>query len=119
MTGYVLDTDTCVFLSTVTKAELLYGVRRSVKHGEQLPKLLEFFGWFVSLPFDDDAAERYAELRAVLSSTGKLIGPNDLLIASIAVSRSMTLVTHNTGEFCRVPGLALEDWSLAGSASRG
>jgi tRNA(fMet)-specific endonuclease VapC len=41
---------------------------------------------------------------------GTPIGPNDLLIAAIAVSRRMILVTHNTREFCRVSGLTLEDW---------
>lgn len=60
--------------------------------------------------FDDLAAERYGELRAHLDAAGTPIGPNDLMIASIALANSLTLVTHNTGEFSRVPGLRLEDW---------
>jgi tRNA(fMet)-specific endonuclease VapC len=49
-------------------------------------------------------------LRASLEKRGELIGPNDLLIASIALAYAVTLVTHNTDEFRRVPGLELEDW---------
>ena len=45
-----------------------------------------------------------------LAGLGTVIGPNDLLIASIALASGLTLVTHNTGEFSRVPGLKLEDW---------
>jgi tRNA(fMet)-specific endonuclease VapC len=59
---------------------------------------------------DDPAAERAGEVRAHLAADGQLIGPNDLFIAGIALARGMTLVTHNTKEFSRVPGLAIEDW---------
>lgn len=47
---------------------------------------------------------------ARLDAAGTPIGPNDLLIASIALAKSLTLVTHNTNEFSRVPRLKLEDW---------
>ena len=59
---------------------------------------------------DDRAAEEYGKVRALLAALGTPIGPNDLLIAAIALANQMTLVTHNTAEFSRVPGLALEDW---------
>lgn len=49
-------------------------------------------------------------MRAYLDGKGTPIGPNDLMIASIARAHSLTLVTHNTSEFSRVPGLKLEDW---------
>src|SRR5580704_157122 len=65
---------------------------------------------FVSLPFDDRAAEEYGRIRAHLAAAGTPIGPNDLMIAAIALAKQMTLVTQNTTEFSRVPGLALEDW---------
>jgi tRNA(fMet)-specific endonuclease VapC len=65
---------------------------------------------FVSLPFDDRAAEEYGTVRAHLAALGTPIGPNDLMIASIALANKLTLVTHNTVEFSRVPGLKVEDW---------
>ena len=65
---------------------------------------------FDSLPFDDAAAEAYGRLRAELARRGMPIGPNDLMIAAIALAYGFTLVTHNTSEFSRVPGLRLEDW---------
>jgi tRNA(fMet)-specific endonuclease VapC len=65
---------------------------------------------FISLPFDDLAAEEYGKVREHLTSRGTLIGPNDLLIASIGLANGLTVVTHNTAEFSRVPGLPLEDW---------
>jgi tRNA(fMet)-specific endonuclease VapC len=49
-------------------------------------------------------------VRAHLAGLGTPIGPNDLMIASIALANGLTLVTHNTSEFGRVPGLKLEDW---------
>jgi tRNA(fMet)-specific endonuclease VapC len=65
-----------------------------------------------SLPFDDAAARRYAEIRDVLETRGEVIGPNDLLIAAIALTHGLTLVTNNR-EFSRVPGLTSEDWTVA------
>ncbi len=66
----------------------------------------------MSLAFDDRAAEEYGKTRAYLSSMGTLIGPNDLIIAATAVAHGCTLVSHNTREFSRVPGLLLEDWEM-------
>jgi tRNA(fMet)-specific endonuclease VapC len=66
----------------------------------------------MSLPFDDRAAEEYGKTRAHLSSMGTLIGPNDLIIAATALAHGCTLVSHNTREFSRVPGLLLEDWEI-------
>jgi tRNA(fMet)-specific endonuclease VapC len=65
---------------------------------------------FVSLPFDDHAGEEAGRVRAYLAGLGTPIGPNDLLIAAIALANGLTLVTHNTSEFSRVPGLNIEDW---------
>ncbi len=53
---------------------------------------------------------RFGEIRAHLSRQGMPIGPYDLQIAAIARANEFTLVTHNTREFSRVPGLILEDW---------
>jgi tRNA(fMet)-specific endonuclease VapC len=67
-------------------------------------------GDYASLPFNDQAADQYGRLRAHLASQGTPIGPNDMLVAAIALANGLTLVTHNTREFSRVPGLTLEDW---------
>lgn len=65
---------------------------------------------FVSLPFDDVPAEHCWRLRAHLAKMGTPIGPNDLMLASIALANGSILLTHNIAEFRRVPGLAIEDW---------
>ena len=93
-------------------AELFYGAMRSgvVYQATNLALLAKLRQQFVSLPFDDRAAEDYGRVRAHLAALGTPIGPNDLMIASIALANQLTLVTHNTLEFNRVPGLALEDW---------
>ncbi len=65
---------------------------------------------FPSAPFDDASAEAYGRLRADLAAEGMLIGPNDLMIAAIALTHGLIVVTHNTAEFSRVAGLTLEDW---------
>lgn len=101
-----------IALCSVVKAELLFGARRSSRIDENLRLLDAFFSPLESLPFDDRCAEHYAILRAVLASQGNPIGPNDLLIAAIALSNDATLVTHNTAEFRRVPGLRIVDWEV-------
>jgi tRNA(fMet)-specific endonuclease VapC len=65
---------------------------------------------FEILPFAAEAAEEYAEIRLRLEKAGQPIGERDLLIAAIAKSRRLTVVTHNTREFSRVFGLKIEDW---------
>lgn len=99
-----------IALCSVVKAELLYGAFKSARPTENLDRLRFFFRRFASLPFDDTAAEIYGDVRAHLERAGRLIGPNDLLIAAIALSQDVTLVTNNTREFSRVEGLRLEDW---------
>lgn len=99
-----------VVLCSVVVAELLYGAHRSARKAKTLSEVRTFSNRFQSLAFDDDAAEEYGALRAYLDAAGTPIGPNDLMIASIALANSLTLVTHNTSEFSRVPRLTLEDW---------
>jgi tRNA(fMet)-specific endonuclease VapC len=65
---------------------------------------------FTCLPFFDSAADEYGKIRADLASRGTMMGPNDLMIASIALANGLTLVTHNTAEFGRIPALLTEDW---------
>lgn len=96
-------------LCAVVKAEMYHGAYKSGRE-KNLNLVRAFSTSFESLPFDDLAAETYGRLRTALEKQGKLIGPYDLLIAAIALAHGVTLVTHNTSEFGRVPDLALEDW---------
>ena len=131
---YLLDSNTCIqFLNgrsteverrlvatkpsniklcSIVKAELLYGAARSNNAFEALARLETFFAPYESIPFDDTAAVEYGRVRGQLAEAGTPIGPNDLMIAAIALSRQLTLVTHNTREFLRVTGLLIEDWQL-------
>lgn len=99
-----------VVLCSVVKAELWYGARKSARVAENLAKLATFFAPLASLALDDQAAQIYGDLRADLEGKGTPIGPNDLLIAAIAVAHGLTLVTANEKEFGRVPGLQIENW---------
>ena len=101
-----------VRLSSVVKAELLYGARKSARVAENLRLLERFFDTIASLPFDDSCAEQYGLLRDELDRAGTPIGSNDLLIAATARAHRAVLVTHNIREFSRVAELRLEDWEL-------
>lgn len=97
-------------ICSIVKAELLFGARKSERVDENLRRLDDFFSAVGSLSFDDDAAAHYGIARAALEKSGALIGPNDLLIASIALAHDATLVTRNSNEFRRVVGLRVEVW---------
>jgi len=99
-----------VALCSVVKAELFAGAAKSVDPAKTLARLSTFMAPFVSLPFDDPAAEVYGSVRAQLEAAGTPIGPHDLQIAAIALVNTLILVTHNTREFGRVVGLQIEDW---------
>jgi tRNA(fMet)-specific endonuclease VapC len=103
-----------VYLCSLVVGELIYGAFHSgpAHQAGNLALIASLRQQFVSLPFDDRAAEEYGKARAHLASAGTLIGPNDLIIAAIALAHGFTLVTHNTQEFSRVPGLLLDDWQL-------
>jgi tRNA(fMet)-specific endonuclease VapC len=101
-----------IALSSVVLGELFFGAHRgsTTNRVVNLALIARLQQQFVSLPFEDRAAAEYGDIRAYLASRGTPIGPNDLMIASIARANGLTLVTHNTSEFSRVPGLRLEDW---------
>src|SRR5262245_25665403 len=92
-----------IVLCSVVLAELLFGVERSpLTHRAANYSLVEKLRQqYISLPFDDDAAEEYGRVRAHLANQGTPIGPNDTMIAAIVKSNKLTLVTHNTVEFSR------------------
>ncbi len=88
-----------IVVCAVVKMELHYGAMRSQLPGTNVAKQKRFLDQFVSLPFGDAAARRCGELRTLL-----------VQIAAIALVNQATLVTHNTAEFSRIPGLLLDDW---------
>ncbi len=131
---YLLDTNVCVMylngrsisvrdrlhsisleemaVCSIVKAELFYGAMRSNNPTRTLERQQNFLASFVSLPFDDEVALVCGQIRARLASAGTPIGTCDLLIAAIALTNNLTLVTHNTRELERVDGLQIEDWEI-------
>ncbi|WP_414620818.1 type II toxin-antitoxin system tRNA(fMet)-specific endonuclease VapC [Calothrix sp. CCY 0018] len=103
-----------IAVCSVVKAELFYGAMRSNNPQKTLANQQQFLNLFVSLPFDDNVALIYGEIRAQLTALGTPIGPNDFQIAAIALANNLILVTHNTREFSRVDGLQIEDWEEEG-----
>ncbi len=101
-----------IALNSVALAELFYGAHHGAvnKRAANLALIGRLQQRFTSVPFDDRAAAEYGEIRAHLQARGTPIGPNDLMIASVARAHGLTLVTHNANEFNRVPGLKMEDW---------
>jgi tRNA(fMet)-specific endonuclease VapC len=97
-------------LSAVVVAELRYGADRSERPRANHGRVDTLVEEIECLDFDVKAAAAYGRLRARLEEGGKLIGPNDMLIAAHALSLEIVLVTDNVGEFRRVKGLELENW---------
>ena len=96
-------------LCSVVAAELAYGVAKSGS-ARNRQALEMFLAPLIILPFDEAALWAYGDLRAELERKGTPIGALDTMIAAHALSQQSTLVTNNTREFARIPGLALENW---------
>lgn len=95
---------------SVVKGELFYGARKSQRVDANLTAFDQMLAPFRSLPFHAEAAAHYGLIRAALEQIGTPIGGNDLMIASIALAFDCRLITRNTREFVRVPGLKIESW---------
>jgi len=67
---------------------------------------------FEVISFDDGSSVVYAKIRAALEKKGKVIGPNDLIIAATVISHKGILITHNIKEFSKISGLQIEDWVI-------
>ena len=102
-----------VGISSITLAELEFGVAKSIQREKNRIALEEFVIPLDVAPFDAAAAQRYGWVRASLEKRGMPIGSLDTLIAGHALSLDAVLVTNNTKEFRRVTGLKLEDWLTA------
>ena len=100
-----------IAIPSVTAAELYYGAAKSVKRDYNLSRYKAFLSIFDSITFDHSAARIYGDIRAALEAKGQTIGGNDLMIAASALANEAVLVINNTGEFSRVDGLVLEDWT--------
>lgn len=131
---YLLDTNICIFaikrkpakvfelikerskegiyISSLTVAELEFGVQNSEREEQNKIALLKFLSIFNILNFDDSDAIDYGKLKVDLRKKGKIIGPIDMLLAAQALNKEMIFVTNNVDEFKRVKGLRIEDWSV-------
>ncbi|NNM66571.1 MAG: type II toxin-antitoxin system VapC family toxin [Spirochaetales bacterium] len=129
---YFLDSNTCIYflngssesirrkiLSTppneikipsLVKAELLLGAYKSKNPQKTQDQLEQFLEPFEVTPFDEPVCYEYAAIRKQTEEEGKIVGPNDLLIAAITRFHDGTLVTRNTKEFGRIEGLKIETW---------
>ncbi|WP_367899201.1 type II toxin-antitoxin system VapC family toxin [Leptospira sp. WS58.C1] len=131
---YLLDTNICIFLikkknqmvldklkknlnkglfiSSLTLAELEFGIENSEHKEKNRVSLIEFISIFDILPFEQSDAQAFGLIKADLKKSGNLIGSIDTLLAAQALSRDFIFVTNNTKEFNRVKNLKIEDWSL-------
>jgi tRNA(fMet)-specific endonuclease VapC len=128
---FLLDTNTCIAamrnhpvvvqrmsaqspgacaVSTVTSYELHTGVEKCADPAKERAQVGLLLSTLHELPFDSQAARDAARIGARLESQGKMIGPYDVLWAGHAVARHLVLVSANTAEFSRVPGLTVENW---------
>ena len=101
--------DVCV--SSVTYAELVHGVEKSVAVEKNRLALSMLLANIEILGFDVDAADCYGKIRADLEKKGTPIGPLDMMIAGHAQSLGYTVVTNNVKEFSRVMDLKIENWA--------
>jgi tRNA(fMet)-specific endonuclease VapC len=129
---YLFDTNICIYLikqkpqkvldkfqsltlsdigiSSITVAELEYGVAKSQQQEQNRTALLQFLLPLEIVEFNQAAATIYGTIRSDLERRGLIIGAMDMLIASQALSLGVTLVTNNVREFSRIPTLSLENW---------
>jgi len=132
MTEYMLDTNICIAvmkgrpavrskigridpvkicISGIVLAELSYGVWKSKQQERNKQALADFCSICSVLDWPAAAADIYGQTRAFLEHRGRIIGANDLLIAAHAIYLNAILITNNTREFDRIPGLKIEDWT--------
>ena len=130
---YLVDTNICIYImnkkpvsviqrfkqfdvgdagiSTITISELQYGVVNSTNRKENQQRLEQFLAPLEILLYDEMAAEAYGDIRFQLEKKGQLVGPLDVLIAALALSRNLILVTNNDREFKRIKNLRVENWA--------
>ena len=129
---YMLDTNICIYIikkkpaqvlsalqktdigevciSSITLAELEYGVAKSNHKEQNQIAIAKFLAPIEILDFNEQAAQIFGTVRAILEKKGKVIGPFDLQIAAHALAENLTLITNNEKEFSRVPNLKIKNW---------
>jgi len=100
-----------IFIPSVVLGEIEYGCRKSNDYETNITNYRKFTDVFSTLSFGEKESQVYGLLRSELERNGNIIGGNDMLIASIALSNDCTIVTNNVREFERIPGLKIEDWT--------
>ncbi|MBE6094990.1 MAG: type II toxin-antitoxin system VapC family toxin [Schwartzia succinivorans] len=100
-----------ILVSSVTVGELEFGAAKSRWRERTRQVFQAFLANFNIIPFDETDAIHFGRLRAALSGSGTPIGAYDVMIGAQGVARKLIVVTHNTKEFCRIPGLTVEDWT--------
>jgi tRNA(fMet)-specific endonuclease VapC len=98
-------------LSSISIAELEYGVSKSQNREKNRQALVNFASAFDIIDFNGEDAELYGIIRADLEKKGQVIGPYDMQIAAQVLSRNYVLVTNNVNEFSRISGLKIENWA--------
>ncbi|MDO8501245.1 MAG: type II toxin-antitoxin system VapC family toxin [Gemmatimonadaceae bacterium] len=98
-------------ISSITAAELYHGAAKSGDPQDEIRRIQDLLTLVRPVEFGSNAAISYGFVRSVLERRGEIIGQMDMLIAAHALAEGAILVTHNTREFLRVPGLSVEDWS--------
>lgn len=101
---------TVIYISSITEAELWYGVMKSSRANENIPNLRKFLELFPRLPFDSTFSHQYGLLRHQQTKMGKQIGENDFFIAAQALELDAILVTANEKEFKKIKDLRIENW---------
>lgn len=130
---YLLDTNICIYaingrhpkltqrlltihpdeilVSSITVGEMSYGAAKS-HWGERTREITRaFLANFTVLPFTEEDAVLFGRLRAQLEAAGTPIGVLDLMIGAQGIANGLTVVTHNTREFRRLPGILMDDWA--------
>lgn len=98
------------YLSTITEAELWYGVAKSNQRNKNEELLVKLLSYFKKLPFNSTDAQSFGSIKMHQMKTGKAIGPFDLLIATQAIEIDATLITANEKEFKQIKNLKVENW---------
>lgn len=98
-------------ISVITASELQYGVAKSSRIEKNQERLDTFLAPFDILSYDIGVIRTYGGIRAELEKKGRPIGSLDMLIAAQALNNNLILVTNNEKEFCRIPGLQIENWA--------